>query len=70
MAKKKRSIKETDQLINALDLDPVLNEKVRQVRWLYNNSNKCTRVYDEKLVRIIVHRLREKIKELELSIKK
>jgi hypothetical protein len=67
MAKKRLGLRETDELINNLDLAPVLNDKVRQVRWLYNNSNKCTMVYDEKLVRIMIHRLQERIKELESS---
>jgi len=45
------------ELINNLDMAPILDNQVRQVRWLYHNSNKCTRVYDEKLVRIMIHRL-------------
>ena len=66
MAKKKiLGIREVDELIMRLDLEPVLNSRVRQVRWLYNNSNKYTNVYEEKLVRIIVHRLKERINELE-----
>lgn len=67
MAKKRLGVRETTELINKLDLEPVLNDKVRQVRWLYNNSNKCTKVYEEKLVRIMIHRLQERIQELELS---
>lgn len=70
MAKKRLGIRETDELINKLDLAPVLNDKVRQVRWLYDNSNKCTKVYEEKLVRIMIHRLQERIKELELRVGK
>ena len=70
MAKKRLGLRETDELINNLDLAPVLNDKVRQVRWLYNNSNKCTKVYEEKLVRIMIHRLQERIKELESSVGK
>lgn len=66
--KKRLSFNETTELINKLDLTPVLNDKVRQVRWLYDNSNKCTMVYDEKLVRLIVQRLQERIKELESSV--
>lgn len=58
-------IKEVDKLIEELDIEPVLELRVRQVKWLYNNSNKMTMVYEEKLVRIIVHRLQERIRELE-----
>lgn len=65
MTKKTLGSRETDDLIRNLDLEPVLKYKVRQVRWLYNNSNKCTKVYEEKLVRIMIHRLKERIKELE-----
>ena len=58
-------IREIDKMIGELNLAPVLKAQVRQVKWLYNNSNKCTMVYDEKLVRIMIHRLQERIKELE-----
>lgn len=65
MAKKKKilSIKEIDRLLDELDIQPILNSRVRQVKWLFNNSNKCTMVYDEKLVRVIVHRYEQKLKE-------
>jgi len=70
MANKKRlGIRETDMLIDNLDIDSILRDKVRQVKWLYNNSNKCTKVYEEKLVRLIIHRLRKHIEALELIIK-
>ena len=59
--KKRMSLKEFDQYLDRLDIQPILNSRVRQVRWLYNNSNKCTMVYDEKLVRLIVHKLSEEI---------
>ena len=68
--KKQTSIREEDEMLNNLDFEPVLKSKLRQVRWLHNNSNKCTMVYDEKLVRIMVHRLQEKIKELETKLAK
>lgn len=71
MKKKKKKplgIKETDRLINELNLQPVLKDRLRQVRWLYNNGNKCRKVYDEKLVRLMIHRLQERIKELESVI--
>ena len=54
-----------DEMLNNLDLAPILDNRVRQVKWLYNNSNKHLRVYEEKLVRVMVHKLQERIKELE-----
>jgi hypothetical protein len=62
---KAMSPKEFDKHLDELDIQPILNSKVRQVRWLYNNSNKCLMVYNEKMVRLIVHRLTERIEELE-----
>lgn len=59
------TLKEEDKMLDELNIAPILNNRARQVRWLYNNSNKCTLVYNEKLVRVIVHRLQERIKELE-----
>ena len=59
------TLKEFDKKLDDLDLAPILNSRVRQVRWLYNNNNKCLMVYEEKLVRLIVHRLQTRIKELE-----
>lgn len=58
-----------NELVQSLEIDRVLNSQIRQVRWLYNNSNKCTMVYDEKLVRLIVQRLQNRISELEKKIK-
>lgn len=49
------------------DIPALLNAQARQVRWLYKNNNKCTRVYDEKMVRLIVSKLQRKINELELN---
>lgn len=71
MAKKRKrlGIKEADELMDNLDLAPILDIRVRQVRWLFNNSNKCLMVYDEKLVRLMVHRLQERIKELESDVR-
>ncbi len=55
MAKKIRmTLSELDKHLDSLDIQPILNSRVRQVRWLYKNYNKCTMVYDEKLVRLIV----------------
>jgi len=67
MSKIKRlTIKETDEILqHSTDFSLILNQRVRQVRWLYNNGNKCTKVYDEKLVRLMIHRLKERIKFLE-----
>lgn len=57
--------REVDKLLDELEIGRILNSQVRQVRWLYDNSNKCTMVYDEKLVRSIVQRLQDRISELE-----
>lgn len=57
--------REVDKLLDELEIGRILNSQVRQVRWLYNNSNKCTMVYNEKLVRAIVQRLKDRISELE-----
>lgn len=67
MSKKRKVIglKEFDALLDNLDIEPILDSRVRQVKWLFNNSNKCTMVYSEKLVRLIVHRLKTRIEELE-----
>ncbi len=54
-----------DKNLDDLNIEPILQSQVRQVRWLYNNSNKCTMVYNERLVRAIVARLKKRIKELE-----
>lgn len=56
---------ELDKCLDNLDIEPVLKSSVRQVKWLYLNSNKMTMVYDEKLVRAIIQRLKERIYELE-----
>jgi hypothetical protein len=66
---KSMKYKEFEKSINSLDTSPILNNYVRQVRWLYNNGNKCTMVYDEKLVRTIVHKLKKRIDELETKIR-
>jgi hypothetical protein len=57
--------KELDKLIEDLNFTPVLESRLRQVKWLFNNGNKCTMVYDEKLVRLMIFKLQERIKELE-----
>lgn len=61
-------VREFKKLLDNLDLAPILDSRVRQVRWLYRNSNKCLMVYDEKMVRLIIHRLQERIKELESGL--
>jgi hypothetical protein len=66
--KKIMSLKEFDAHLDSLDIQPILASRVRQVKWLYNNSNKMTKVYDEKLVRLIVHRMQQKINELQNKI--
>lgn len=67
MKKEKRlTIKQVDEILEkSTDFSLILKQQVRQVKWLYNNANKCTMVYDEKLVRIMIHRLQERIKFLE-----
>lgn len=66
---KKKEIKLTpqrvDELLNTLDLEPILKHRVYQVRWLYNNSNKTTKVYTELMVRAMINKLQEKIIQLE-----
>jgi uncharacterized coiled-coil protein SlyX len=54
-----------DEALETLNLPLILEKQVRQVKWLFNNSNKMTMVYDEKLVRLLVHKLQSRIKELE-----
>jgi len=66
--KKIMSLKELDTHLDNLDIQPILASRVRQVKWLYNNSNKMTKVYDEKLVRLIVHRMQQKINELQKNL--
>lgn len=39
------------------DVDKLLNSQKRQVKWLYNNSNKMTIVYEEKFVRLLIHKI-------------
>jgi hypothetical protein len=59
------SPKDFDEAIETLNMPLILEKQVRQVKWLFNNSNKMTMVYDEKLVRLLVHKLQSRIKELE-----
>ncbi len=47
------------------DIPDLLDAQVRQVRWLYKNSNKCTRVFEEKMVRLVVAKLQNRINQLE-----
>jgi len=67
---KKPSLKEIMDAEESGDIDFLLKHQVRQVRWLYKNSNKCLMVYNEKLVRLMVHRLREQIKDTVLEFAK
>ena len=57
-----------DEYLDRLDIQPILASKVRRVKWLYNNSNRNTLVYDEKMVRLIVHRMQQRIDELEYKL--
>ncbi len=65
MGKTKSKIKftpsEQDRCLNTLDMQPILKHRVRRVKWLYNNNNKMTFVYDEKLVRLMVFKLEQEI---------
>ena len=69
MAHKPLGIRETDRLMDELNLAPILKDRVRQVRFLYHNGNKCTKVYEEKLVRLMIHRLQQQNSELKECIK-
>lgn len=40
------------------DIDKLLTTQKRQVKWLYNNSNKLTIVYEEKFVRLLLHKIK------------
>jgi hypothetical protein len=69
----KMTLKQFDEYLDRLDMAPILNARVRQVKWLYNNSNKLTKVYEEKLVRLMVHRLQaenERLREQVVMYKK
>ncbi len=39
------------------DISLLLNSKKRQVKWLFNNSNKMTIVYEEKFVWLLIHKI-------------
>lgn len=40
----------------------------RQVRWLFNNSNKCAKVVDQKLVWAVVYKLMQENEELKAKL--
>lgn len=42
------------------DIKLILDQRCHRVKWLYNNSNKLTMVYEEKLVRLIIQRLQKR----------
>lgn len=46
--------------MNDEDIKFILNRQVRWVKWLYNNSNKMTMVYDEKMVRLMIQKLQRR----------
>jgi len=60
--------KEIDSALESLDMDTVMNTRAKQVRYFYQNSNKCTLVINEKLVRLMIHKLQTRIQELENKI--
>lgn len=49
------------ELIDEGKFNEAITSQVRKVKWLYNNSNKLTNVIDEKFVRLIVHKMNEKM---------
>jgi len=63
-------VREADELINNLDLQPILHSRKRRARWLYNNGNRLAWVYPELLVRQIVNKFSQRINELEKEIEK
>ena len=57
-----KSIREIKNLLDkeewSIDgIATLLNSQKRQVKWLFNNSNKMTIVYDEKFVRLLIHKI-------------
>ena len=42
------------------DIAKLLNSQKRRVKWLFNNSNKMTMVYEEKFVRLLIHKILNK----------
>jgi hypothetical protein len=49
------------------DIDKILNEQVRQVKWLYNNSNKYSKVYSEKFIRSLIQEIKERYLNIEFD---
>ena len=45
------------EILSKEESELLLNSQKRQVKWLYNNSNKLTIVYEEKFVRALIQRL-------------
>lgn len=66
---KKRQIEymKTGEIPN---VDQFVKDNTRQVRWLFNNSNKCLDVVEEKKVRKIISVFQIKCKELEEQLEK
>ncbi len=46
-----------------------IDDQVHQVRWLYHNSNKCTKVLDEKFARAVIDLQRQEIEQLKEELK-
>lgn len=63
MDMRKRQLQYNEGII--IDLDQFFVDNVRQVKWLCNNANKCTKVIKECDAQIIIQRLKDKISELE-----
>lgn len=66
---KMKNVKKTKELFDNKDIVGLLNDQLRRVKWLYENSNKYTQVYDEKFVRLIISWKDEEIKDLKFQIK-
>lgn len=62
------NVEETNRLLDNLELDPILEKSVREVRFLYHNSNKLKKVYPEPIVKAMIGKLQNKIKKLEKEL--
>jgi hypothetical protein len=58
---KKRQIEQM-RTGNVPDINQFIEDNTRQVKWLFNNSNKCLKVVEEKKVRKIVADLQSQLK--------
>lgn len=68
MKKKIAGSGELDLLIKEERWGEVIRAETRQVKWLYENSNKTTMVVDEKLVQLIVQSLQKILYQLKIPV--